>query len=185
LGAGRRVGRDRRADRHAAVFAARGEHDAAVALLRDAAALFERLGQPLEVGQCLLEEARVERRRRRGAAAREAVTGALEIFQRCGARPWAEQARHRLAGLDLGVQEGPAPIDAVARATLTENERRIAVLVGQGATNQQVAHRLFLSVKTVEAALTRIYRKLGIRSRSQLGSLLHGGLGGPGASLPS
>ncbi|TDD74004.1 helix-turn-helix transcriptional regulator [Actinomadura rubrisoli] len=169
----------------AAVLAARGDHEGAVALLRQAAALFERLGQPLEVGHCLLEEARVERRRRRGGPARQAATDALEIFLRCEARPWAEQARHRLARLDMGLQDGPAPLAAVAHASLTEGEQRIALLVGQGATNQQVANRLYLSVKTVEASLTRIYRKLGIRSRSQLGSLLHGGLDGPGASLPS
>ncbi|MFI0481960.1 AAA family ATPase [Actinomadura sp. 9N215] len=167
----------------ACVLAARGEPDDAVALLRQAAALFDRLGQPLEAGQCLLEQARIERRRRRAGAARKAAADALEIFSRCGARPWAEQARHRLARLDMGLQDGPAPFGGVAQAALTEGERRIAVLVGQGATNQQVANRLFLSVKTVEASLTRIYRKLGIRSRSQLGSLLGGGLDGPGATL--
>ncbi|TYK43666.1 helix-turn-helix transcriptional regulator [Actinomadura decatromicini] len=167
----------------ACVLAARGEHDQAVALLRRAAALFERLGQPLEVGQCLLEEARIERRRRRGGPARRTAAEALEIFLRCGARPWAEQARHRLARPDAAVPDGPAAAVPATQITLTEGERRIALLVGQGATNQQVAHRLFLSVKTVEASLTRIYRKLGIRSRSQLGSLLGGGLDGPGATL--
>ncbi|WP_205718009.1 AAA family ATPase [Actinomadura soli] len=167
----------------ACVLAARGEPDDAVALLRQAAVLFERLGQPLEMGHCLLEQARIERRRRRAGAARKAAADALEIFLRCGARPWAEQARHRLARLDMGLQDASAPFGAVAQAALTEGERRIAVLVGQGATNQQVANRLFLSVKTVEASLTRIYRKLGIRSRSQLGSLLGGGLDGPGATL--
>ncbi|QXJ23918.1 AAA family ATPase [Actinomadura graeca] len=182
----RGVGVTGRLDRaEAAVLAARGEHDAAVALLRQAAMLFGRLGQPLEVGHCLLEQARIERRRRRGGPARKAAAEALEIFLRCGARPWVEHARHRLARLDMGLQDGPAPLGAAAHATLTEGEQRIAVLVGQGATNQQVANRLFLSVKTVEASLTRIYRKLGIRSRVQLGSLLHGGLDGPGASLPS
>ncbi|WUH98198.1 AAA family ATPase [Spirillospora sp. NBC_00431] len=167
----------------ACVLAARGEPDDAVALLRQAAALFDRLGQPLETGHCLLEQARIERRRRRAGPARKAAADALEIFLRCGARPWAELARHRLARLDMGLQDGSAPFGAVLNAALTDGERRIAVLVGQGATNQQVANRLFLSVKTVEASLTRIYRKLGIRSRSQLGSLLAGGLDGPGATL--
>ncbi|MFP8961195.1 response regulator transcription factor, partial [Streptomyces nanhaiensis] len=51
---------------------------------------------------------------------------------------------------------------------LTEAERRLALLVGQGASNQEAAARLFLSVKTVEARLTRIYRKLGVRGRAQL-----------------
>ncbi|MEU8303193.1 AAA family ATPase [Actinomadura sp. NPDC048955] len=168
----------------AAVLAARGEPDAAVALLSEAAALFARLGQPLEAGHCLLDQARVERRRRRGAPARRAAEDALEIFSRCEARPWIEQARHRLSRLETGLRDGPAAPGSVARASLTEGERRIAVLVGQGATNQQVANRLYLSVKTVEASLTRVYRKLGIRSRAQLGSLLGGGPAGPGASPP-
>ncbi|GAA2278476.1 LuxR family transcriptional regulator [Actinomadura luteofluorescens] len=168
----------------AAVLAARGEPDAAVALLSEAAALFARLGQPLEAGHCLLDQARVERRRRRGAPARRAAEDALEIFSRCEARPWIQQARHRLSRLETGLRDGPAAPGSVARASLTEGERRIAVLVGQGATNQQVANRLYLSVKTVEASLTRVYRKLGIRSRAQLGSLLGGGPAGPGASPP-
>ncbi|MEV4007966.1 helix-turn-helix transcriptional regulator, partial [Actinomadura sp. NPDC049753] len=132
----------------------------------------------------LLHPARVERRRRRGAPARRAAEDALEIFSRCEARPWIEQARHRLSRLETGLRDGPAAAGSAARASLTEGERRIAVLVGQGATNQQVANRLYLSVKTVEASLTRIYRKLGIRSRAQLGALLGGGPAGPGASPP-
>ncbi|MEU5992737.1 AAA family ATPase [Spirillospora sp. NPDC047418] len=182
------TGRLDRAD--ACLLAARGEPDAAVALLRRTATLFERLGQPLEAGHCLLEQARIERRRRRAGPARAAASDALEIFLRCEARPWAEHARHRLATLDMGPRDGAA----LDPASLSEGERRIALLVGQGATNQQVANRLFLSVKTVEASLTRIYRKLGIRSRTQLGALLDGPaaqldgpgarLDGPGATLP-
>jgi DNA-binding CsgD family transcriptional regulator len=166
----RGIGVTGRLDRaEACLLAARGEPDAAVALLSRTATLFERLGQPLEAGHCLLEQARIERRRRRAGPARAAASEALEIFLRCEARPWAEHARHRLASLDMGPREG-AVLD---RTSLSEGERRIALLVGQGATNQQVANRLFLSVKTVEASLTRIYRKLGIRSRTQLGSLVH------------
>ncbi|RKS71073.1 regulatory LuxR family protein [Actinomadura pelletieri DSM 43383] len=183
-GRARGVGVTGRLDRaEACVRAARGEPDEAVELLRRATTLFERLGQPLEAGQCLLERARIERRRRRAGAARQAAAEALEIFVRCGARPWAEQARHRLARLDMGLQDGTVPSGSMAHTALTEGERRIALLVGQGATNQQVANRLFLSVKTVEASLTRIYRKLGIRSRTQLGSLLGSGLDGLGGGL--
>ncbi|MFE9102628.1 AAA family ATPase [Actinomadura geliboluensis] len=178
----RGIGVTGRLDRaEACLLAARGEPDAAVALLRRTAALFERLGQPLEAGHCLLELARVERSRRRVSTAREAASAALETFVRCEARPWVEHARHRLARLDTGLRDGPAP--PPGHAALSDGERRIAVLVGQGATNQQVATRLFLSVKTVEASLTRIYRKLGIRSRAQLGALVAAGLDGPEATL--
>ncbi|HET6633913.1 MAG TPA: AAA family ATPase [Streptomyces sp.] len=156
----------------AAVHGARGELDAAAERLDRAAALFETLGQPLEVGHCLLERSRVERRRRRREPARQAAARALEIFERCGARPWTELARHRLAGLDGAAGETAVPIPSQTRALLTDGEQRIALLVSGGATNQQVANRLFLSVKTVEASLTRIYRKLGVRSRAQLAALL-------------
>ena len=57
-------------------------------------------------------------------------------------------------------------------AALTATEARIAALVREGASNREIATRLFLSVKTIEATLTRIYRKLGVRSRTQLSSRL-------------
>ncbi|HET6633911.1 MAG TPA: AAA family ATPase [Streptomyces sp.] len=167
----------------AAACAAEGRPDEALALLCAAADRFGALGQPLEVGHCLLEQARVERRRRRFARAHAVTAEALEIFTRCGARPWAEQARHSLSQLETGAADGRAPAAAGAAANeavrLTENEERIAVLVTEGATNQQVADRLFMSVKTIEAALTRVYRKLGIRSRAQLGARLRNVLNGP------
>jgi DNA-binding CsgD family transcriptional regulator len=57
-------------------------------------------------------------------------------------------------------------------AALTGTEARIAAMVREGASNREIATRMFLSVKTVEATLTRIYRKLGVRSRTQLSSKL-------------
>lgn len=57
-------------------------------------------------------------------------------------------------------------------AVLTATEARIAALVTRGATNREIAAQIFVSVKTVEANLTRIYRKLGVRSRSQLSARL-------------
>jgi DNA-binding CsgD family transcriptional regulator/tetratricopeptide (TPR) repeat protein len=162
----------------AAACAAEGELDGALALLERATDRFRALNQPLEVGHCLLERARVERRRRRFARAQETTVQALEIFTRCGARPWTEQARYSLAQLETGpaAETGAAaagdPVGGTGAVRLTENEERIALLVSEGATNQQVADRLFMSVKTIEAALTRVYRKLGIRSRVQLGARL-------------
>jgi DNA-binding CsgD family transcriptional regulator len=60
-----------------------------------------------------------------------------------------------------------------ATSTLTETERRVAELVGSGRSNQETAAELFMSVKTVEANLTRIYRKLSIRSRTELANRLN------------
>ncbi len=164
----------------AAVRVGEGDPAEALRLLHGAAERFAALGQPLEVGHCLLERARVERRRRRYARAQSATAEALEIFTRCGARPWAEQARHSIVQWETGLDDGRPP--APGAVLLTSNEERIAVLVSEGATNQQVADRLFLSVKTIEAALTRVYRKLGIRSRAQLGARLRGVLTLPGGS---
>ncbi|WP_170843094.1 helix-turn-helix transcriptional regulator [Streptomyces oceani] len=161
----------------AALLLARGEPDAALDFLGAAADRFTALGQPLETGHCLLERARVERGRRRNAAARAAVHEALTLFTGCEARPWAEQAGRSLAEFDTSgggrVEGGPSGTRTPEGfAALSANEQRIAWLVGDGATNQEVATQMFLSVKTIEAALTRVYRKLGVRSRTELGSSL-------------
>ncbi|MEU2391160.1 LuxR family transcriptional regulator [Streptomyces sp. NPDC007369] len=150
------------------VLSAHGDAGAAVDLLRETAARFDTLGLPVERGRTLLALARVERRRRRRAPARAALRTAAEVFAQAGARPWAE-----LAG------EGPEPVPAeagpaVALAALTEAEARLALLVAEGASNQEAAAKLFVSVKTVEARLTRIYRKLEVRSRAQLATALRG-----------
>ncbi|WP_460369988.1 helix-turn-helix domain-containing protein, partial [Actinocorallia lasiicapitis] len=88
------------------------------------------------------------------------------VFARCGARTW-------LALVDAEPDQPgtAAPQGPDALAGLTETERRVAVLVAAGATNREIATRLFVSVKTVEAALTRIFRKLGVRSRVDVARL--------------
>jgi len=115
----------------------------------------------------------VERRRRRYAAARAAATEALAVLTRVGAKPWIEQAVRTLAWVDGTSVDAPAPREpSGALAALTATEARIATMVREGASNREIATRMFLSVKTVEATLTRIYRKLGVRSRTQLSSRL-------------
>ncbi|MFJ3925351.1 AAA family ATPase [Streptomyces sp. NPDC090022] len=158
------------------LLSASGEADAAVALLRATAERFEALGLPLEHGRTLLALARAERRRRRRAPARAALYGAAEVFTRAGAHPWAELAREspgNAAGADRARADARGSGDD-AVAALTEGEARLAVLVSQGASNQEAAAKLFLSVKTVEARLTRIYQKLDVRSRAQLATVLRG-----------
>jgi DNA-binding CsgD family transcriptional regulator len=161
--------------------AERGDVESAVELLAGATRRFDLLGQPIEKGHTLLVLGQVERRRRRYAAARAAVGEALAVFTRIGAKPWAEQAARTLARVDGSPAEGSANFrDRVdmngsspgALATLSVTEARIATMVREGASNREIAARMFLSVKTVEATLTRIYRKLGVRSRTQLSSRL-------------
>ncbi|HVK22129.1 MAG TPA: LuxR family transcriptional regulator [Actinokineospora sp.] len=145
---------------------ARGDSDSAIALLDQATAVLTDLGQPLEIGKCHLMRGRIERHRRRFAPARAALDAAHALFVAAHAVPWATQTdalRSRLDGSD-------AP--AATALQLTSGESRIAELVAEGATNKEVADRLFVSVKTVEATLTRLYRKLGVRSRTQLIRLL-------------
>ncbi|WP_436519841.1 AAA family ATPase [Actinoplanes sp. HUAS TT8] len=147
-----------------------GQADSAVELSTSAAQLFEQLRQPVEQGYALLVAGGAERRRRRYAAARLLIGAALAIFMSADARPWAEETERALARTEgsLAPEQG-----------LTSTELRIAQLVRDGASNREIASRLYLSVKTVEATLTRVYRKLGVRSRTQLSSRLQALDGGP------
>ena len=120
----------------------------------------ERLPQPFELGRTLLAQATIDRRAKRRAAAREAATNALEIFDGLGAAIWAERAASELARIPG--RSGRASNE------LTETERRVAELVAQGLSNKEVAAAMFVSVRAVEANLSKVYGKLGIRSRTQL-----------------
>jgi DNA-binding CsgD family transcriptional regulator len=143
---------------------ARGRADDAVCAIDDALAVHERFPMPFELARTLLVKGRIERRAKRKAAAKESLEQALAIFERLPAPLWAEKARNELARVGLR----RAPDD------LTETERRVAELAASGLTNREVAAQLFLSPKTVEANLARAYRKLGIRSRAELGARLAG-----------
>lgn len=106
---------------------------------------------------------RLRRARRRGEA-REQLHAALDVFQQLGAAAWAVRAEDELraAGEALSRVKGATAED------LTLQELQIAVKVARGATNREVAAALFLSPKTVEAHLSHVYSKLGIRSRTEL-----------------
>jgi len=144
----------------ALVAAARGDHDAARAHIERA--LLARL-QPFEFARTLLAVGTIERRAKRRAGAREALTAALELFDGLGAALWAEHAAAELARI---------PGRGRASTELTETERRVAELVAQGLSNKEVAARLFVSVRAVEANLSKVYAKLGVRSRTQLAAKL-------------
>jgi DNA-binding CsgD family transcriptional regulator len=129
------------------------EHEFAVALESHGAAMpFERARTELCLGERL-------RRSRRRAAALPVLDSAAAAFSRLGARPWAE----------LAIAGGQRVLDAPDPARrLTPQELQIALLVSRGSSNREVATTLFLSEKTIEAHLTRIYRSLGVRSRGRL-----------------
>ncbi|MFD7978287.1 AAA family ATPase [Streptomyces sp. NPDC059071] len=155
---------------YALCLAAEGRTDSAAELLAGTAARFGEAELPLEQGRALVALARVERRRRRRSAAQAALHSAAATFERVGAVPWLALTSEAPAG---PAGEGPVGEDALpGLASLTEAELRLARLVGQGASNQEAAAKLYLSVKTVEARLTRIYQKLDVRSRSQLATAL-------------
>lgn len=145
----------------ALLLAARGDIVGAQAAVGRALVAHERLEMPLELARTLLVKGILERRVRRRGLAKQSFERALEIFERAGARLWEERTRQEMERLGLR-RSSPGE--------LTANERRVAELAAQGLTNRQVAAELFLSSKTVEANLSRVYRKLGIRSRAELGA---------------
>lgn len=148
------------ADRcQALLTAARGDAEQAAVQLRALAGL--------PAAECPFEQARTrlalgQAYRRAGykAKANETLAETAETFARLGAPRWAERA---LAEADRTGMNSTAD-----SGSLTPTERRVAELVGKGLSNQETADQLFMSVKTVEANLTRIYRKLDVRSRTEL-----------------
>ena len=137
---------------------ATGDFEGAVGSLE--AALAETSLGALEHARVLLHLGRAQRRARRLAEARVTLNRALELFDDIGASLLAGQARKELARISGRRAQDPDE--------LTETECRIADLVAEGRSNKEVAATLFLSVKTVEVTLTRVYRKLDVRSRSEL-----------------
>jgi DNA-binding CsgD family transcriptional regulator len=160
-GQARRLGRhvvELGLDRAGAVLAA-AQSDPRAAAEGLAAALSTWVAHPypLEVARAWQALGTLERRAHRRGAAREALGEAINRYATAGAAPWRAAAEAELARLD-GVRGG----------TLTETERRIVELVRSGATNREIARTTFLSIKAVEANLTRLYRRFGVRGRDQL-----------------
>jgi DNA-binding CsgD family transcriptional regulator len=146
----------------------------AQALFAASAAALERVGPvPFEGARTLLCSGEALRRNRRPVAAREPLHEALILFESLGARPWAARTRAELAA--SGVKDQRVT-ESVARPNqlqmLSPQELQVARIAGRGQNNVEVAAALFVSRKTVEAHLTRVYRKLGIRSRTELARIL-------------
>ena len=124
-----------------------------------ALALHETTGQPLEHARTLLVGGMVERRAKRRRDARDLLTRSRSITESLGARLWADRATEELGR--IGGRS--SPVDE-----LTPTERRVAARAAAGETNREIAEAEFMSVKTVESNLSRVYRKLGLTSRSEL-----------------
>jgi DNA-binding CsgD family transcriptional regulator len=143
--------------------AAYGDVEGAVQALEEALRHHQQLAMPFELGRTLLVMGQVQRRAKRKRIAKEHLQRAVEIFESLPAPPWAARARAELSRLGL---RPPAPL------ALTATEERVAALAASGHTNRQVAQALFLSRRTVEANLARVYRKLGVSSRAELGAAM-------------
>ena len=145
---------------------ARGDLDGAGEALGRALAAHARMDCPFERGRTLLAAGTIRRRAREKRVARETLEEAHQIFDGLGAGHWARRASNELARISGR---------RAATTELTTIEARLAALAGEGLSNKEIASALHISIHTVEGHLTRIYRKLGIRSRAALGRRINPG----------
>ncbi|WP_230194264.1 helix-turn-helix transcriptional regulator, partial [Streptomyces coriariae] len=156
----------------ALVRAARGDHEAALSRLTSVQDRLAKLGYGLEEARAAFALAML----RTGRPGPTSYDEAARLFRRCRALPWLRQVDAAIAAAapeTVAVPPRTAP-PSDALEGLASMERQVAALVMEGATNREIAARLFISVKTVEATLTRVYRKLGIRSRVDIVRLAAG-----------
>jgi DNA-binding CsgD family transcriptional regulator len=142
------------------LLADRGDLDAATAAAAKAIVAHDRLPMPFERARTFLLLGQLQRRKRRKESASASLQEALDIFVRLDIPLWADRARAELVRANVGPRRSDQ---------LTPSEQRVAELAASGMKNRDVATALFISPKTVEANLARIYRKLGIKSRAELG----------------
>ncbi|HEX6056514.1 MAG TPA: LuxR C-terminal-related transcriptional regulator, partial [Intrasporangium sp.] len=136
----------------------RGDLKLAEDSMLESLALMTGLDMPLERARTLLALGATRRRGRLKASARASLAEARDLFSRAGAAAWlarVDEELRRAAGARAGQE-------------LTVGERSVAELAAAGETNREIGARLYLSPKTVETVLTRVYRKLGVRSRTEL-----------------
>jgi DNA-binding CsgD family transcriptional regulator len=145
------------------ISAAEGGWPAAFSALEQALANLDGLELPLERARTLLCLDATRRRAHQKRAAREVLEQAVATFEETAVLPWADKARAELARI-----AGRGPYST----GLAETEHRVAELAAAGRSNKEIAVELFIGPSTVEAHLSRAYRKLGIRSRTSLESAL-------------
>jgi DNA-binding CsgD family transcriptional regulator len=147
----------------AMLLAAHGDVAGATAAAQQAMAEHDRVAMPFERARTQLVLGQLHRRQRHKDAASTALREALKGFETLNAPLWAERVRAELARTNVAPTTGDQ---------LTPSEQRVAELTASGMTYREVAAALFISPKTVEVNLSRIYRKLGIHSRAELGRLM-------------
>jgi DNA-binding CsgD family transcriptional regulator len=133
-------------------------------LFRGALEWAARARQPFDRARTELVFGERLRRSRRRREARGRLVSALDTFEALGSEPWAERARLELAATGINARRR---LDST-RDDLTAAEQHVAHVVAGGATNREAAAQLFVTEKTIETHLSRIYRKLGVRSRTEL-----------------
>ncbi|MFL5679307.1 MAG: AAA family ATPase [Chloroflexota bacterium] len=141
--------------------AARGDLDAAIASVDEALAAHDDLPMPFERGRTLLLAGTLHRRRKQKRLADEQLREALALFDLIGTPVWSARTRAELGR----VGRRPRAPDE-----LTDTERRVAELAAAGLSSRQIADRAFLAPKTVGNVLGRVYAKLGIHTRAELGA---------------
>jgi DNA-binding CsgD family transcriptional regulator len=151
----------------AQIAMARGDYDRAQAECERAGSLALMIGLPLEAGRIGLVAARCHHRAGRRAAAERALRAARKRFMMTGANAYRQLADRSAAELGIMVEDRPDPFKG-----LTQREQDIALLVCQGLSNKEIAERLYLSPKTVETHLTRVFAKLNVAARGDLKGLL-------------
>jgi DNA-binding CsgD family transcriptional regulator len=147
------------------LLSAHGNLDEAATAIQCSLEQHDRVALPLERGRTLLVQGQVERRRKHKAAAKQALEQAVATFEAIGATLWLERARSELSRVGL---RPPAPL------ALTATEMLVAELTASGMSTKQVAERAFISARSVEGVLSRVYRKLGVRSRTELANMMAG-----------
>jgi DNA-binding CsgD family transcriptional regulator len=153
-------------------LASEGRPTEAMQAANEALLSHQRVPMPIELARTLLVKGRLHRRSREKSAAKQSLDEALRIFEEAGAMAWADRTREELARVGLRPR---------ASSGLTATEARIAELAAAGLTTRAIAAEAFITPKSVEGVLTRVYRKLGVSSRAQLAAKLARRAGPPEA----
>jgi DNA-binding CsgD family transcriptional regulator len=146
------------------LLAGRGDIPGAIDAMDAALAAHAQRTLRAELARTLLEKGALQRRAKQKSAAKQTLEQALAIFEQTGRRMWADRARDEVSRIGLR--------RATAGDGLTPAQARVAELVAEGLSNREIANTLYMSTRSVESHLTKVYRELGVRSRAQLAAAL-------------